>query len=98
MEKAQALPEPGGEEADERRPEVYRRDTGESRFDARPEPSVQVKLICPSCRAVNDYEFSPRYATQRFSCRSCRASFQAYVGELKHLEIDRQERNRRRYM
>lgn len=84
--------------SDEQVPAVFSRDTGESRFDARPEPTVQVKLICPLCRAVHDYELSPRHATHRFTCRGCQAPFQAYIGELKALEIDRKSERERRYM
>lgn len=84
--------------SDEHAPAVFSRETGESRFDPRPEASVQVKLICPLCRAVNDYEFSPRHATHRFVCRGCQAPFQAYIGELKALEIDRKGERERRYM
>jgi hypothetical protein len=77
---------------------VFDRGSGASRFDPRPEPSMQVKLICPLCRAVHDYEFSPRHATHRFVCRGCRRPFQAYIGELKALEIDRKDERLRRYM
>ncbi len=84
--------------SDEQAPAVFSRETGESRFDPRPEPSVQVKLICPLCRSVNDYEFSPRHATHRFICRGCQAPFHAYIGELKALEIDRKDERQRRYM
>ena len=41
--------------SDEQRPPVWDRSSGQSRFDPRPEPTVQVKLICPTCRAVNDF-------------------------------------------
>lgn len=84
--------------SDEQTPAVFDRASGESRFDPRPEPSVQVKLICPLCRAVGDYELSPRHATHRFGCRSCKAPFQAYIGELKALEIDKKGERERRYM
>lgn len=83
---------------DEQVPPVFSRDTGESRFDPRPEPTVQVKLICPLCRAVHDYEFSPRHSTHRFTCRGCSSPFQAYIGELKALEVDRKSERERRYM
>jgi len=84
--------------SDETAPPVYSRETGESRFDPRPEPSVQVKLICPLCRSVNDYELTPRHATHRFGCRSCTAPFQAYIGALKALEVERKDARSRRYM
>lgn len=81
--------------SDEQRPAVFV--NGESRFDPRPEPSVQVKLICPLCRAVNDYAFSPRHATHRFGCLGCGRPFHAYIGELKALEIERKGERQRRY-
>lgn len=84
--------------SDEVVPAVYARESGESRFDPRPEPTVQVKLICPLCRAVHDYELSPRHSTHRFTCQGCRSPFQAYIGELKALEIDRKSERERRYM
>ncbi|MBL8952297.1 MAG: hypothetical protein JNK82_16075 [Myxococcaceae bacterium] len=84
--------------SDEHAPAVYSRESGESRFDPRPEPTVQVKLICPLCRTVGDFAFSPRHATHRFNCLGCKAPFQAYIGELKALEIDRQGDRARRYM
>jgi hypothetical protein len=84
--------------SDEGVPRVYSRESGESRFDPRPEPSVQVKLICPSCRAVHDYALSPRHATHRFNCSTCREPFHAYIGELRQLEIERKDPHQRRYM
>lgn len=84
--------------SDERTLGVFDRGSGVSRFDPRPEPTVQVKLICPLCRAVHDYELTARHATHRFVCQGCQAPFQAYIGELKVLEIDRKDERQRRYL
>jgi hypothetical protein len=85
--------------SDEQRPPVFRSDTGESRFDPRPEPSVQLKLSCPSCRAVHDYAVTTRHATHSFDCVGCRATFWVYLAELRELEIERRpDGTSRRYL
>ncbi len=85
--------------SDEQPLPVFHRDTGESRFDPHPEPSVQMKLICPSCRAVHDYAVTTRHATHCFNCVACRAAFWVYLGELRQLEIERRPDGRsRRYL
>lgn len=73
--------------SDERPLAVYDRDTGDSRFDARPEPSMHGKLLCPHCRAVGEHAFSVRHATHHFVCRQCQMPFDAYVGELRSFEV-----------
>lgn len=80
---------------DEEAPPVFRRATGESRYDPRPEPAIQVKLACPTCRKASDFSFSPRHATHHFTCLHCTAGFAAYFGEVRSVEVRRVGRSRR---
>ncbi len=75
--------------SDERLPAIYDRVTGSSRYDPRPDPTVSVKLACPhpGCQKVDAYAFSPRHATHRFECRTCRKGFLAYFGEASEVSI-----------
>lgn len=73
--------------SDEAVPRVYDRERGVSRYDPRPDVTWTVHLVCPLCRATGDYSFSPRHATHRFSCRSCREPFTAYLAELRSLDV-----------
>lgn len=80
---------------DEQVPGVFSKVSGESRYDPRPEPLVQVKLVCPSCRKVGDHSFSPRHATHQFQCGHCAAPFTAYFGEVRTVEVLKRGRSRR---
>jgi hypothetical protein len=76
--------------SDEAQPPVYDPETGTSRYDPRPEPHVRVKLACvqSGCQKVDEYAFSPRYATHRFDCPECKVPFIAYFGELRSVEVE----------
>ncbi len=78
---------------------VYKRETGASRFDPRPEAAVKVKLACPSsvCHRVEDFDFSARHATHRFSCSHCKAQFYAYFAQLIELTVDSKGKSQHRY-
>lgn len=80
---------------DEQAPEVFSKRSGESRYDPRPEPMVQVKLVCPGCRKVGDFSFSPRHATHQFQCGHCAAPFTAYFAEVRTVEVLKSGRTRR---
>jgi hypothetical protein len=85
--------------SDENEIPVYRRETGESRFDPRPETAVKVKLACPnsSCHRVDEFGFSPRHATHAFSCPHCHARFYAYFSELLELEVKTRSKHHHSY-
>ncbi len=84
---------------DEVPPPVYRPETGESRYDPRPEAAVKVKLACPSfnCRKLDDYDFSARHATHLFVCNHCHQRFYAYFAELLELKVETQGKHHHRY-
>jgi hypothetical protein len=76
---------------------VFDRSSGVSRFDARPEPMMTVKLACPSaCQAVGEFSVSPRYASHRLTCVRCRAPFLAYVSEARSMDVS-SRRGAKRY-
>ena len=74
---------------------VFERGTGRSRYDPKPEASVQAKLACPTCRKVSEFSFSPRHATHRFTCTHCAAVFNAYFAEVRSVEVQPLSRGRR---
>lgn len=86
--------------SDERRHQVFDRASGESRYDPRPEPLVTVKLACPntSCQYVASYQFSPRYATHRFTCARCRRPFIGYFGETRGVQVTPRARGWKHYL
>jgi hypothetical protein len=71
-------------------PPVYDPTTGASRYDPRPDPQVRAKLACvqSSCQKIDEYAFSPRYATHRFTCPACKLPFVAYFAELRSVEVE----------
>ncbi len=75
--------------SDERPPAVYDRATDTSRYDPRPDPTVTVKLACPNpgCQKIDAFAFSPRHATHRFQCQTCKRPFVAYFGEAQELTV-----------
>jgi hypothetical protein len=74
--------------SDEGKPPVFDRATGASRYDSRPEPMLRVKLACPApCQAASEFSISPRLATHRLVCPTCRAPFEAYVAEARAVEV-----------
>ncbi len=81
-------------------PSVFDRRTGASRFDPRSDASVQVKLACPNagCHHLDDFAFSPRHATHRFSCPKCQQPFIAYFGEVRAVEVETPQGNTRHYL
>lgn len=82
--------------SDEDLPPVFDPATRQSRFDPRPERTLNVKLPCPSCRKVREVSFSPRVASHTFACTHCAAEWVAYFAELRTVEIDRRS-NKRTY-
>ena len=82
--------------SDEKQPPVYDRKSGGSRFDPRPAPTMTLKLMCPSCQAVAEFSVSPRQATHQLKCATCKTSFDAYVAEVRGLEV-RARRGAKRY-
>ncbi|MGQ0506556.1 MAG: CFI-box-CTERM domain-containing protein [Myxococcaceae bacterium] len=76
--------------SDESPPPVYDRASGLSRYDARDEPSVTVKLACPhaGCQVTAGFAFSPRHATHRFFCATCKRPFVAYFAEAIELVVN----------
>lgn len=76
--------------SDEKKTPVFDPVTGASRYDPKPDVSVQVKLACPSatCHHIDDYAFSPRHATHQFVCPRCKESFIAYFGEVRSAQVD----------
>jgi len=82
--------------SDDRQPPVFDRKNGSSRFDPRPAPTMTLKLICPSCQAVAEFSVSPRQANHPLKCARCKASFDAYVAEVRGLEVQAR-RGARRY-
>lgn len=82
--------------SDEVPPKVFDEQSRQSRFDPRPERTLTVKLPCPSCRKVSEVSFSPRVATHQFVCTHCAATWWAYFGEVRSVEIARRG-NRRTY-
>ncbi|MCC6333391.1 MAG: hypothetical protein IT380_05320 [Myxococcales bacterium] len=82
---------------DEERPRVFDEATRRSRYDPRPEPAVQVKLACPWCQKAEDFTLPPRLAMHRLTCLHCAQGFQAYLAEVKSVEVAREKGNRRRY-
>jgi hypothetical protein len=66
---------------------VYDRETGESRYDPRPEPVVTMQLVCPNtCRKIATYGLSPRSATNRLVCSNCHQPFTAFLAEARSVE------------
>ena len=86
--------------SDESRGKVYDRGTGSSRYDPRPEAVLTVKLACPntSGQAAGEYQFSPRYATHRFTCRKCGRPFIGYFGECRGVDVTTRARGWKHYM
>lgn len=86
--------------SDESRGAVFDKQTGTSRYDPRPEPLLTVKLACPntSCQAAGEYQFSPRYATHRFTCHKCRRPFIGYFGEARGVVVTARVRGWKHYM
>lgn len=78
---------------------VYRKETGESRFDPQPEAAVKVKLACPnaSCRRIEEFDFSARHATHLFDCVHCQVRFYAYFAELVDLGVETKSKHHHRY-
>ncbi len=74
---------------------VFDRAQSSSRFDPKPEASMKVKLVCPSCKQTGDYSCSPRHATHAFQCRACRNPFSAYFGEVRACEVTPRGKGRR---
>ncbi len=66
---------------------VFDRRDSRSRFDPQPEATMQVKLVCPSCKQTGEYACSVRHATHAFLCHSCRNAFSAYFGEVRVCEV-----------
>ena len=78
---------------------VYKRESGESRFDPRAEATVKVKLACPNsaCHRVEDFDFSARHATHQFVCVHCQTRFYAYFAELLELRVEAKGKSHNRY-
>jgi len=83
---------------DEARLPVFDEATRRSRFDPRPEPTVQVKLACPWCQKPGDFTLPPRVAMHQLACLHCAQGFAAYLAEVKSLEVERRKGERRRYV
>jgi hypothetical protein len=85
--------------SDEGEPPVYSAQSGLSRYDPRPEATVEAQLACPNpaCHQVGSYRFSPRHPQHRFVCTHCQAPFRAYFGEVRSLEVKRFSAHRRQY-
>ncbi len=85
--------------SDEKAPPVYERASGSSRYDPRPEASVEAHLACPNpgCHHAASYRFSPRHAHHRFTCQACGQPFRAYFGEVRALEVKRFGPHKRQY-
>lgn len=73
---------------------VFDAQTRQSRFDPRPERSVQVKVPCPGCRKVSTVNFSPRLAHHAITCVTCARTYEAYFGEVRSAEITRSRQAR----
>lgn len=86
--------------SDEKQAPVFEPATGTSRYDPKPDVSVQVKLACPSstCHHIDDYAFSPRHATHQFSCPRCKESFIAYFGEVRSAQVEGGDGAARHYL
>lgn len=86
--------------SDEGRGQVFDKVSGQSRYDPRPEPLLTVKLACPntSCQAPGEYQFSPRYATHRFTCHKCKRLFIGYFGEVRGVVVSARARGWKHYM
>ncbi len=83
--------------SDEAQLAVFDRANGVSRFDARPEPMMTLKLACPgACQAVGEFSVSPRHASHRLICARCKAPFLAYVSEARSIEVS-SRRGAKRY-
>ncbi|MEW5743370.1 MAG: CFI-box-CTERM domain-containing protein [Myxococcota bacterium] len=82
---------------EEERPPVFDSATRRSRYDPRPDPTVQVKLACPWCQKPGDFTLPPRIAMHRLSCLHCAQGFNAYLAEVRSVEVVRERGNRRRY-
>ena len=76
---------------------IYDAESGTSRYDPRPEASVEATLVCPRCRKVNRFQLSSRVASHVIGCPACKQPFTAYVGELRALELEPLGKHRRRY-
>jgi hypothetical protein len=85
---------------DEAPPPVFDAATGASRYDPSPDPMVKVRLACPTeaCRQVADYAFSPRHATHRFTCTTCKAPFLAHFGEVRAVEVTDRSNGHKSYV
>ena len=82
--------------SDEASTKVFDAQTRQSRFDPRPERTMQVKVPCPSCRKVSEVSFSPRVAHHQLVCTHCAAHWAAYFGEVRSVEVSRRG-NKRTY-
>ncbi|MEW6434141.1 MAG: CFI-box-CTERM domain-containing protein [Myxococcota bacterium] len=83
---------------DEAHPPVFDSTTRRSRYDPRPEPTVEVKLACPWCQKPGDFTLPPRIAMHSLHCLHCAQGFAAYLAEVRSLEVERLKGNRRRYV
>lgn len=88
------------ERSDEVVPKVFDRSTGASRFDPRPEPQMQARLMCPhaGCRKVNTFTVSPRVASHVITCPSCTRAFKAHLGHVREVSSERLGKSKRRYL
>jgi hypothetical protein len=88
------------ERSDEALPKVYDRGSGTSRFDPRPEPQMQARLMCPhqSCRKVNTFSFSPRVASHLLDCPTCGRAFKAHLAQVREVTVEQLEKATRRYL
>jgi len=67
---------------------IYDVESKESRYDARPEPSLTVQLFCanPGCHRPAPYSVLPHHATHRFICSHCKRPFTGHFAELRQAE------------
>ncbi len=84
--------------SDEGLPPVFDAETRTSRYDPRPEPTVQVKLACPWCQKAGDFALPPRSVMHAAQCAHCAQGFSAYLAEVRTLDVERRPGNRRRYV
>lgn len=82
--------------SDEARAPVFDPQTRQSRFDPKPERTMQVKVPCPSCRKVSEVSFSPQIAHHQLVCTHCAAHWAAYFGEVRSVEVSKRG-NKRTY-
>ena len=82
--------------SDEARPPVFDGSTRQSRFDPRPERTMQVKLPCPSCRKVSEVSFSPQVSHHQLICTHCAVHWWAYIGEVRSADVSKRG-NKRTY-